>query len=55
MKEPLSLDDLKEIDYDLWKGLIFIQEYTEDNLEDSNITFEVSYEVLFEHYQHELI
>lgn len=47
--EPTCLEDLKEIDIELYKGLVSILEYKEDNLtEVFALTFQVAYKDLYQ-------
>ena len=53
--ESIGLDDLKELDPELYKNLKYILEYKEDNLEEVlYCNFIVEYECFFEKFKYEL-
>ena len=55
LNESIGLDDLKELDPELYKNLKYILEYKEDNLEEVlYCNFIVEYECFFEKFKYEL-
>ena len=55
LNESIGLDDLKELDPELYKNLKYILEYKEENLEEVlYCNFIVEYECFSEKFKHEL-
>lgn len=46
MNEPVGLEDLKELDFELYQGLIKLREYKQPDLENAfMLTFSVVYTI----------